>query len=70
MHFAQCLSPDSLKITLKKTLSPCNPHHITAHNPTKSNTFMQYADYAAQLSAYKMYFLHGRFQTIIHLHVQ
>lgn len=56
--------PDSLKITLKKTLSPCNPHHITAHNPTKSNTFMQYADYAAQLTAYKMYFLHGRFKTI------
>ena len=45
-------------------------HDITPHDPTKINAFVQYADYAAQLSAYKMYFLHGRFQTIIHLHVQ
>ena len=57
--------PDSLKITLKKTLLPCNSRHITPHDPTKSNTFVQYADYTAQLSAYKMSFPHGRFQTII-----
>lgn len=62
--------PDSLKITLKKTLSPCNPHHITAHNPTKSNTFVQYAYTAAQLTAHKMSFPYGRFQTIIQLHTQ
>lgn len=56
--------PDSLKITLKKTLLPCNSRHTTANNPTKSNTFVQYAYTAAQLTAYKMYFLHGRFKTI------
>lgn len=62
--------PDSQFFTLKKTFLPCNPRHITAHDPTKSNTFVQYADYAVKLSAYKMYFLHGRFQTIIQLHTQ
>lgn len=62
--------PDSLKITLKKTLSPCNPRYPTAHDPTKLNHFVQYADYAAKLTTRKMSFSHGRFQTIIHLHTQ
>lgn len=62
--------PDSLKITLKKTFLPCNSRHITPHNPTKSNTFVQYAYTAAQLTAYNMSFQHGRFHTIAQLHAQ
>ena len=57
--------PDSLKITLKKTLSPYNSRHTTANNPTKSNTFVQYAYTAAKLTAHRMSFSHRRFQTII-----
>ena len=62
--------PDSQFFTLKKTLLPCNSHHITPNDPTKINHFVQYAYTAAQLPAHKMSFSHGRFQTIIQLHVQ
>ena len=56
--------------TIKKTLFTPHHTHTTANNPTKSNTFVQYAYTAAQLTAYNMSFQHGRFHTIAQLHAQ